>query len=343
MDGVGGISQDPIKPGKSCTYEFHLSKPGTFMFHSHVNLYNQVNSELLFGTLIVEDKNQQSYKNKESLIFNYEPTNDLNTVNGLNMKNITFNSNENIKLNIVNIASTPISLYFGDNVSYKINSVDAHNVTSSYYTNQSLYIPTANRVDLTIKNTNKNFIIYIKDYTNNFNEIVHVNLSKNNISQISKNKLYKSDNYLYNIINTNENLDVKDKIPDKTFDMTLDMQHMNWVINNKAYPKTSPLKVDEGDLVQINLTSTGHMNSVHPFHLHGHEFELISLDGKQFNNNLVLDTIEIKPNHTYSIRFYANNPGIWAFHCHDLNHSSKGMATTLNYNGYETNAKGSME
>jgi hypothetical protein len=36
MDGVPGISQDPIKPGERYTYEFTLKQNGTFFYHSHM-------------------------------------------------------------------------------------------------------------------------------------------------------------------------------------------------------------------------------------------------------------------------------------------------------------------
>jgi manganese oxidase len=36
MDGMPGISQDAIAPGKSFTYEFTLHQNGTFFYHSHM-------------------------------------------------------------------------------------------------------------------------------------------------------------------------------------------------------------------------------------------------------------------------------------------------------------------
>ena len=36
MDGVPGLTQDPIMPGKSFVYEFELHQAGTFFYHSHM-------------------------------------------------------------------------------------------------------------------------------------------------------------------------------------------------------------------------------------------------------------------------------------------------------------------
>ncbi|HEX6588116.1 MAG TPA: multicopper oxidase domain-containing protein, partial [Longimicrobiales bacterium] len=41
MDGVPGISQDPIMPGDSFTYEFDVDPAGTHLYHSHFNSLHQ--------------------------------------------------------------------------------------------------------------------------------------------------------------------------------------------------------------------------------------------------------------------------------------------------------------
>ena len=35
MDGVGGLTQPHIEPGKTFVYEFVLQQHGTFMYHPH--------------------------------------------------------------------------------------------------------------------------------------------------------------------------------------------------------------------------------------------------------------------------------------------------------------------
>ncbi len=42
MDGVAGLSQRPIPPGKTFKYEFPLVKPGTFMYHPHFDEMVQI-------------------------------------------------------------------------------------------------------------------------------------------------------------------------------------------------------------------------------------------------------------------------------------------------------------
>jgi manganese oxidase len=56
MDGVPHITQDPILPGDSFTYEFVARTPGSHMYHSHHNATDQVGRGLL-GAFIVQPKN----------------------------------------------------------------------------------------------------------------------------------------------------------------------------------------------------------------------------------------------------------------------------------------------
>ena len=56
MDGVPHITQDPIEPGESFTYEFVARTPGSHMYHSHHNATDQVGRGLL-GAFVVQPRN----------------------------------------------------------------------------------------------------------------------------------------------------------------------------------------------------------------------------------------------------------------------------------------------
>lgn len=56
MDGVPGLTQDPVKPGEQFLYEFVPPDAGTFFYHSHVGV--QLDRSL-YGPLIVEDPGEQ--------------------------------------------------------------------------------------------------------------------------------------------------------------------------------------------------------------------------------------------------------------------------------------------
>ncbi|MFV0288065.1 MAG: multicopper oxidase family protein, partial [Mycoplasmatales bacterium] len=331
MDGVGNITQESIKPQESFTYQFNLDRVGTYMYHSHVDSLNQVNNAFLFGGLVVEDEIMQAATNKEMLMINTQ--NDDNTIYINNQEHLEYllNNNEDIYLNIVNISSSPITLYFGEDIEWEILNLDANATTSQVYQNQELYLPTANRIDVKIKNPHKSFVLYTT-LDDTYNAEVGFKITKN-LDYTSEKAKYFTDIsdlegfkhqkllYLYDIVTSKES--VKEQEPDKEFNLELGMNHMQWTINNEAYPNNTTLDVDEGDIITINLVSNS-SNSPHPFHLHGHEFSVIKVNDQKVNKSLLLDTVEVLPDEKVTIQFTANNPGIWAFHCHDLEHAARG-------------------
>lgn len=123
---------------------------------------------------------------------------------------------------------------------------------------------------------------------------------------------------------------------DKSFNMTLGVamgkNDMEYTINGKAYPNVPPFVVNTGDTVKVHIENK--TTYIHPMHLHGHDFQVLTRDGKPLTGSAVyLDTLEVLPGETYDIAFKANNPGLWLFHCHDLHHASAGMDVVLQYAG----------
>ena len=55
MDGVPHLTQKPIAPGKTFSYEFELPDAGTFWYHPHQRSFEQVGRGL-YGPLIVEER-----------------------------------------------------------------------------------------------------------------------------------------------------------------------------------------------------------------------------------------------------------------------------------------------
>ncbi|UZP43121.1 hypothetical protein NXS19_010937 [Fusarium pseudograminearum] len=106
--------------------------------------------------------------------------------------------------------------------------------------------------------------------------------------------------------------------------------------------REKPTRVD----IIINNLDDG----AHPFHLHGHSFYVLSTyrdegrgswgsynpySGEAPPNGLDLDfplrkdTISVPRRGHVVISFVADNPGIWALHCHMLVHMARGMAMGL--------------
>ncbi len=68
MDGVGGLTQPQIKPGKTFVYEFTLNKPGTFMYHPHADEMVQMAMGMM-GMLIVHPKDPEFMRVDRDFVF----------------------------------------------------------------------------------------------------------------------------------------------------------------------------------------------------------------------------------------------------------------------------------
>lgn len=113
------------------------------------------------------------------------------------------------------------------------------------------------------------------------------------------------------------------------------MDYNLFTINGKSFPASEPIKVKEGDRVRLRLINAG-TSTIHPMHLHGHQFKVVAVDGNPVPEiaQLLRNTVTVHPGETYDIEFMAKNPGIWLFHCHELHHADGGMIVPVIYDGY---------
>ncbi|KAM3759942.1 hypothetical protein ACB098_01G157500 [Castanea mollissima] len=113
--------------------------------------------------------------------------------------------------------------------------------------------------------------------------------------------------------------------------------------NNTLYPSQGAKArlINYGEAVEIVFQGTNVGNAEnHPLHLHGFSFYLVGIGYGNFNAtsspstyNLndppEVNTFGVPKNGWATIRFFANNPGVWFMHCHLERHASWGMDTVL--------------
>jgi FtsP/CotA-like multicopper oxidase with cupredoxin domain len=92
-----------------------------------------------------------------------------------------------------------------------------------------------------------------------------------------------------------------------------------------------PVTVERGERVELVMRNVTMM--AHPMHLHGHSFQVSEIAGQRLSGAM-RDSILVPPKTTVKVVFDANNPGLWAFHCHNLFHMVAGMFATVVYDGF---------
>lgn len=110
-------------------------------------------------------------------------------------------------------------------------------------------------------------------------------------------------------------------------DLTGTMRDYVWNMAADGLPGL-PVSAEPGDRVEVEMRNKTPM--AHPMHLHGHVFQVVAINGKRFSGAM-RDSVLVTPGTTVTIAFDATNPGLWAFHCHNLFHLAAGMFTTMVY------------
>jgi CopA family copper-resistance protein len=109
-----------------------------------------------------------------------------------------------------------------------------------------------------------------------------------------------------------------------------DMSRYIWHINGKAISEDKYILIHEGDVVRFTFMNETMMH--HPMHLHGHFFRVLNASG---DKSPLKHTVDVPPMGFRTIEFYANEPGQWMLHCHNLYHMHTGMGRVVKYMSYQ--------
>ncbi len=149
------------------------------------------------------------------------------------------------------------------------------------------------------------------------------------IDKSNENKKTVNTNDLNNLQSTEGELDKK---PDKK--ITMEGMGKDVSINGKKFDHNRidfTQKVGETEIWEIENKSehesTNHNNMLHPFHVHGTQFRVISKNGKSPDTSLQgrKDTIALRPGEKAKIAVKFNHEGTYMLHCHILEHEDNGM------------------
>ncbi|NNF64366.1 MAG: multicopper oxidase domain-containing protein [Acidimicrobiia bacterium] len=112
-----------------------------------------------------------------------------------------------------------------------------------------------------------------------------------------------------------------------------------FTINGHSFPDTlnddTFIQMETGEDILVRFINAGQQH--HPMHLHGHQFEVVSLDGNPLPAPYEANTVDIAPGQTVDVVVRGDNPGTWTFHCHIISHVTNkgvypgGMLTLVDY------------
>ncbi|KAL3818898.1 hypothetical protein ACJIZ3_004803 [Penstemon smallii] len=144
--------------------------------------------------------------------------------------------------------------------------------------------------------------------------------------------------YKHNLLHTFEQNPPPEGYDSANYDIFSVANNTNATTSNGAYRLKFNTTVD---IILQNANTMNLNNSeTHPWHLHGHDFWVLgygtgkfngSSDPKRYNlvDPIMKNTVAVHPYGWTALRFRADNPGVWAFHCHIESHFYMGMGVVF--------------
>lgn len=139
----------------------------------------------------------------------------------------------------------------------------------------------------------------------------------------------------FNFKNVLDSTPPPDSYPSHLYNIFRPPQNPSAIQSSRLYH--FPLNSTIDFILQNANTLTPNNSEVHPWHIHGHDFWVLGYgsgafdptrDPQSFNliNPPLRNTVALFPYSWTAIRFVADNPGVWLFHCHLESHFHMGMA-----------------
>jgi FtsP/CotA-like multicopper oxidase with cupredoxin domain len=345
-DGVPGVTQDAVRPGGRLVYRFRVPAAGTYWYHSHEQSSVQV-LRGLFGPLVVLPRAASPAAGAsgfDQVVTAHTWQSDhgdrlaLDTTDGVSEQRVA--AGTPVRLRLLNTDNKPRAFTLAG-ASFEVAAIDGDELAGpTPLTDTKVSVPAGGRYDLTFTmparpvrlaalNAAGVAIDYRPPGVEGAAPTVRVGadfaLDRYGAHQasspagISLATRFTRD---YTVA-----LDQRPGFHDGQLDPNL------YLINGRLDPYLPPFMLTQGDLVK--LTFVNRTMADHPFHLHGHRLTVLSHDGRPLSGSPVeLDTLNLEPGSTWVVGFRADNPGLWMFHCHNLDHAAKGMMAMFDYTGY---------
>lgn len=337
MDGVTWTNGG-VPPGGTFTYSFTVEQAGTFWYHPHFNSDRQVDNGL-YGMFIVEDPADPPVDREVIVVVDdWESPDDvapphggvsdshgadgeegLWTVNHLVQPVLTLRGGERVRLRALNTSNSG----FVDLAYPGMRQIAGdQGLLPALAEPESLLLPPGDRFELELLPGEEDFEVQDLAYSHSGGAgwddpgtLFTVQVEE---------PAPAAQPAAWPFSGAPASLPASQ--PDVVWVLTGDLGGP-WLINGEQFPDiTVPhLALGESMVIEVRNLSP----SDHPFHTHGMEMEVLSLDGVAPAMAQIEDTINLRPRQVLVARITPRYAGSWMMHCHILEHAEGGMMTVL--------------
>jgi FtsP/CotA-like multicopper oxidase with cupredoxin domain len=366
LDGVPYLSAPPIAPGASVAYRFPATPPGTRMMHSHFGLQEQ---DLLAAPLIIREKSaiasgaqevvlfleDFSWTDSQTLFDNLRKPKtggmDMSKKAGPDLNDIVYDAflandrtlddpdvidlepNGEVRLRIINAAaSTNFTIDLGA-IEGSLVSVDGNPIVPLSV--RQVPVAVAQRADVVFRMPAGGAAVPVFAIGEGRTLRTGIVLRTPGAA-VAKLPSEAPEPGPIVGLDFEAGLVAAQPLPAKPVDNSIPVDltgnMMSYIWGMSIHDQGGmPATIDKGQRVELIMRNRTMM--AHPMHLHGHNFQVVEINGKPLQG-AVRDSVLVAPNATVKIVFDADNPGLWAFHCHNLYHLAAGMFATVIYRAF---------
>jgi FtsP/CotA-like multicopper oxidase with cupredoxin domain len=329
-DGVAGMTQDAVPPGKRYTYRFRPEQEGTFWYHTHQVSADNV-ARGLYGPLVILPERQKTQGlDFTAVVHNFSGVDALGQADKPERQVVP--PGTDVRLRLVNSDSFTRRFVLSG-TPFRVAAIDGVDVNGpTPISGQRLELGAGGRYDVVFTMPEKPVRLGLVDSP------VALTFSSNgrvDSPPVSFDRVFDPASY-------GRPTPAPSRF-DRSFELDIDRGlgffdggfGFQWTVNGRVFPDTPVYAVRENELVKMRISNGS--GDVHPMHLHGHHVRVLSRDGEPVRGSpWWVDTLNVRDGEEYEVAFRAKNPGVWMFHCHILDHAADGLTMHLAYEGYRT-------
>ncbi|WP_167047327.1 multicopper oxidase family protein [Salinibacterium sp. ZJ454] len=330
-DGVAGVTQNAVLPGRSFTYSFVAEDTGTYWYHTHQHSAEGVRRGL-YGTLVVLPV---AAPPQVDLTLPLHTFGETTLLGGSDRRDtVEVAPGQPVRLRLINTDQVP-RWFTVTGAPFRVVAVDGRDLSGpTDVADQALRIPAGGRYDVQL--TMPASAVAVRTASAPEIRLDLVAPGGRALDDVPSG-LPTLDLFTYGTPAATSDMDGPYDVSD-TLVLDRAMRFMNglpgfgYTVNGAVYPLIPATEVSEGDLVHLTVVNRG--TDTHPMHPHGHHVLVLSRNGvAPTGSPLWLDTFDVQPGEVWEVALRADNPGIWMDHCHNLDHAAEGMLLHLAYAG----------
>jgi FtsP/CotA-like multicopper oxidase with cupredoxin domain len=337
QDGVAGVTQDAVAPGATFTYRFRADQAGTFWYHAHQNSSQQIACGL-FGSLVVNPRTAPADAGVDHVVPVHTWDTGHGAVTTLGDTHVPAAPGRPVRLRILDTDSRNHRFTLVG-AAFTVGAIDGTDLHEpGPLTGTAVTVPAAGRYDITFAAPASGAATLIDlDAPGQ----PSVTVGGTDAPAAAPAHMTDLDITAYGVPAPGPAMTAG--IPTRRYTVSID-QHYGFYdghfgevysMNGDLFPHGPMLTVHDGDLVQVRFVNR--TEDHHPMHLHGHHFTVVDHDDHPITGSpLVLDTLDVGPYESWTVVFRADNPGLWMFHCHNLDHAAMGMDLMVDYDTVTT-------